>query len=91
MGEKAYEGVDGVVRPAPLPLTQVCVFATRARRYRDAYGCFRTKQEILDAAKADDDNTTFGLIEKELKTAKRHRCTMDRHVVFIQGPATTPP
>ena len=83
MGDKAYIGEDGLQHKAPLPLTQVLRFATRARRYRNAYGCYRTKKEILDAAKQDDDNTTFGLIEAELKESKRHRCTMDRAFVFI--------
>ena len=85
MGAKKYVGIDGLTHRAPLPLSQVFTFATRARRYRNAYGCYTTKKEILDAAKDDDDNTTFGLIEKELKTSKRHRCTMDKSYVFVIG------
>ena len=83
MGDRGYLGEDGLQHKAPLPVSQVQRFATRARRYRNAYGVYRTKKDILDAAKNDDDNTTFGLIESELKKAKRHRCTMDRAFVFI--------
>ena len=83
MGSKKYLGEDGLVHSAPLPLSQIFTFVTRARRYRNTYGSYRTKKEILDAAKNDDDNTTFGLIEKELKTAKRHRCTMDKSYMFV--------
>ena len=35
--------------------------------YHNVYGCYHTKKEILDTTNQDDDNTTFNLIEADLK------------------------
>lgn len=77
LGREDFLARDGQTRrDAPLPLMRIRRFARKTRMYMRAYGMYLSRQELLAAAKQDNE-TTFAMIEKQLKVYPQHRTTMD--------------
>ena len=74
----------GRERPAPLPRVRVLVFDRKARAYRNAYAKFDTPRALARAAAAGG-SSDYKLIEKFLKEAKTHRCTLDQDWALVTG------